>query len=486
MYLGLDLGTTNVKALVADAAGRALAQASFPVSLFHVGEGGVEQDIEEIWRATVSAIRQVAQAVQPGDIRAVGVSSQGGALQMLDANGRPLGRVVSWLDQRGRTDNDAITTELGRDWFARRLGHGGAGVAVGQLLRLRRESPDWLAARHRAGFVGDVIVSRLCGRAAHDGTSASLTLLYNPGQRRYEAGLLERLGVGPEQLPELVSPRVSAGGILPDVARETGLAAGTPVSPAVHDQYAAALGTGAVKPGVVMVGAGTAWVLLAVNDRPASPVADNAFVCHHVEAGLHGQIVSLVNGGLALAWVLELTGRARAGANEIEALLAAAPPGSDGVRCRPLFASGRVAGLPPGTKGRLSGLQLAHGAAHVARATVEGLVFELTRHLELLRLAGNRVEQLVMGGNVAASAVTTQIIADVTGLPLTCFGAAGSLLGAVVLARGLVEPRRSLVELAGEMVEPAREVRPGRHQGFYAERFAEYLSELPLTIRKLT
>ena len=91
MFLGLDLGTTNVKALVTDRAGQLLAHAASPVSLYYVGQQGVEQDIEEIVRATLAAIRQVSQAVDPARIEAIGVSSQGGAMQMLDAQSRPVG-----------------------------------------------------------------------------------------------------------------------------------------------------------------------------------------------------------------------------------------------------------------------------------------------------------------------------------------------------------------------------------------------------------
>ena len=105
-----------------------------------------------------------------------------------------------------------------------------------------------------------------------------------------------------------------AGGLQPEVARDTGLRAGIPVSAAIHDQYASALGSGAVRAGTVMVGTGTAWVLLAVNDRLAPPVIDEAFVCHHFVEGLCGQILSLVNGGSALTWALNLTGLGGQGA----------------------------------------------------------------------------------------------------------------------------------------------------------------------------
>lgn len=481
MLLGLDLGTTNVKALVTDSAGKTLAQASCPVELFHIGEGGVEQDIEEIWNATLSAIRQVARAVNPAGLHAVGISSQGGAMQVLDANGQPVGHVVSWLDQRGRADDEALGAELRREWFVGRTGHRGSGLAIGQVLRLRRESPGLLAAPNRVGFVGDIIVSRLCGRAAHDGTSCSLTLLYNPTARNYDPDVLRRLGLSAEQLPDLLSPRQAAGGLTAEVARDTGLTAGIPVSTAVHDQYAAALGSGAVQAGTVMIGAGTAWVVLAVSSRPTVPVTDNAFACHHVVDGMHGQILSLVNGGSALRWTLELMGLGGSSSAEIEQLLTSSPASSAGLRFWPFLAASAPAEVKPGTKGQLAGVQFSHRPAHVARAVVEGLVFELQRHLLLVRRAGIPVEKLVMGGVTAASRVTPQIIADVTGLPLACCSAeAGSPLGAAVLARGLLEPKRSLAELAREMAAATREVRPGTDAALYAERFEEYLRSLPL------
>src|SRR5712675_3064547 len=113
MFLGIDLGTTNVKALVTSESGEALGAGASAVQLFHLEDGGVEQDIEEIWAATVAAIRQATSGVKAAEIRAIGVSSQSGALQVLDAERKPVGRVISWLDQRGRPFNDALTTELG-------------------------------------------------------------------------------------------------------------------------------------------------------------------------------------------------------------------------------------------------------------------------------------------------------------------------------------------------------------------------------------
>ena len=249
MLLGLDLGTTNIKALVSDPAGRRISSGSSPVSLFRLRDGGVEQDIEELWRATRTAMCQALASVDAGAVEAVGVSSQGGALQVLDPEGQPLGRVLSWLDQRCRPYDAVLNQELGRDWFRQRIVHGGSWLSVGQVLRLQTEQRGLVAPPNRLGYVGDILVSRLCGRAVQDGTSAALTLFYNPRTRTYDPDLLKRLGLVAEQFPALDSPRTAAGGLLPEVARETGMRAGIPVSVAVHDQYASALGTGAVEAG---------------------------------------------------------------------------------------------------------------------------------------------------------------------------------------------------------------------------------------------
>ncbi|MEI6392455.1 MAG: FGGY-family carbohydrate kinase [Verrucomicrobiota bacterium] len=481
MLLGLDIGTTNVKALVTDFAGCQLSEGSCAVRLFPMGNGGVEQDIEEIWSATRTAVRDAVRSVDVSGIKSVGVSSQGGALQMLDAQGMPLGRVISWLDQRGAPFDEALDAELGQPWFAQRLGRGRAGLAIGQLLRLRQENSGLLASSNRIGFVGDVIVSRLCGRPAHEGTSCSLTLLYNPGRRDYDPDLLRRLGVTHGQLPDLLTARETAGGLLPSFALETGLRPGIPVSAAVHDQYTAALAAGAVRGGTVMVGTGTAWVLLAISASLRAPATPNAFVCHHIVEGLWGQILSLVNGGSTLAWALELTGHNRAGGDEIDRLLESAPPGSDGLRCWPFLTASGVAGLGHEAKGRFSGLQLSHRPGHIVRAVLEGLAFELKRHIDLLHDAGLPIERLVLSGSAAASRVTPQMLAAVTELPLACVGnRAGSPLGAVIIARGLCEPATSLAALAEEMAPATSRIEPGPDVPLYQQQFKEYLRSLPL------
>ncbi len=479
MLLGLDLGTTNIKALRVERDVTVVSSGSAPVRTFHVGDAGVEQDIDDIFAATLKAIAAAAGA-DASAVEAVGVSSQGGALQMLDGDDKPVGRVISWLDGRGKSRDIALTDEMGSAALAKRTGHPRGTMALGQLLRLADESPAVLLPPNRAGLVGDIIVGRLSGRRAHDATSLSCTVLYSPTLGAADPVMLERVGLSEDQLPDLIDVREPAAGLLAAVAAETHLPAGIPVAAAVHDQYAAALGVGVVAPGDVMFGAGTAWSLLAVTDSLPDALAGAGFCCTHVAAGVFGHIVSLGNGGSSISWALELTGQGDAGGGEIDRMLAEAGVGAGGVRFWPFLAPTGGAGLPPTITGRLTGLSLGCGAGHVIRATVEGLALELARYLRLLAGAGQSVGRLVMTGGGASSALTPQIVADATHLPVACAAEPDSgALGAAMIARGLLQPDASLAEISGEMSPPVRLFAPGADARTYGRMLDEYITSLP-------
>lgn len=479
MYLGFDLGTTNVKGVVVDRQRRVIKRASSPVDRFVTPDGGVEQDIEQIWNATCGVIRQLAGSLNVEAIESVGVSSQGGALQLLDANERPLGRVISWLDGRGRPFDRKITQELGGDFLADHVGCAASMMTIGQLLRLQVESPETFAAARHVGFVGDVIVGRLCGRRAHDATSLSIGLLYNPRIGRADPEILARLRLSEAKLPALLPATVPAGGLSAEASRRTGLREGIPVSPAIHDQYAVSLGAGAVHEGDVTFSPGTAWVLLANASRLMPPIAKNTFVCAHPISGLYGQMISLVNGGSAIQWVLNMVTRGNASADLVDRALQNSPPGADGLCFWPLLATrteGDDARDADHAGGRIEGITLAHGPNHLLRAVVEGLSCELARHLKLLDAGGLAVHRLTMCGAAAAGRQTPQVIADVTGLPVACVETFDTgALGAAVIAQALVEKNGELVKLAGQS-PPIKDVLfPGAERSGYQRLLERYL-----------
>ena len=476
MFLGLDLGTTNVKAVVMDGEGTVVAQGAVGVERFHAEGGGIEQDIENIWQGACRAIRQALAGVDPAGIRAVGVSSQGGAVQLLDGAERPVGRVISWLDPRGQRWNEELTRRLGEEFFSAHVGHGSSAVAIGQILRLRHEQPELLRPPARIGFVGDCIVKRLCGRGAHDATSLSIAVLYNPSLRAADPEVLRVLGVGPDQLPDLLPPLAPAGVLGRQAGDATGLPAGIPVSAAVHDQYAAAVGAGGVRPGDVCLGTGTAWVLLAATDRLAPPVTPGAFVCQHLVDGVWGQLLSMCNGGSSVEWAMRLLGRGEPAVAKVDELAASAPPGSGGLCFRPLLGTCPTAGPLADRGGQLDGITFAHGPDHLVRAVLEGLACELARHVLILARAGVTVERLLLSGGAADSRVTPEILANVTGKPVTCLRrSAISAVGAAVLARAMIEGQTRLADLAVRLAPAGRTVLPDENATIYRRLLERYL-----------
>jgi xylulokinase len=476
-YLGIDIGTTNIKAQIVEADGNVLSSASIAVGIRYGADGAAEQDLEEIWAGTTTAVRRAAAGVDARRIAAVGVSSQGGALQILDRSGRCTGPVIGWQDARGEPWDREIMARMGGEWFARHAGTPRSFMSVGQILRLRDEGSlptDFLVA-----WVGDVIVGRLCGRRAHDATSLSEAGLYNPAENREDDEILSLLGLRRERLPDLMPATLEAGRLLPEAARSTGLPEGIPVGPAVHDQYTAAVGCGVVRSGDTMLGAGTAWALLALAAVPRPPVSAVAIAGRHPVPGVHGQMVTMVNGGACLAWILALVNRGAADVAEVDALMQKAPPGSDGLRFRPLLSALGGAGLPPGTAGRLDGLRLDHTPAHLVRSLVEGLACELGRYLGFLTAGGDVVHRIVMCGKAAMSTVTPGIIADTTGLPVECMvRPETSAIGAAVLARAMLQPGAAIEAISDEMKPRAVRFDPGPGSREARGRFGEYLGSL--------
>ncbi len=473
MWLGLDLGTTNIKALIVGDDGTIRSRGSVAVALKHTDDGGIEQNLDEIWRSTLSAIWLAGRGADLGAVRAVGISSQGGAMQIRTPDGRCIGPTVSWMDSRGAPFDCAFQAKVGGAWLAPRIGHGESNMAIGQVLRLREADPGLLAPPNIVGFVGDAIVGRLCGRPAHDCSSLSICCLYNPSKREADPDVLAHLGLRPEQLPEMLPAREPAGVLDTEIARETGLPEHIPIGPAVHDQYAAALGCGAIEAGDVMFGAGTAWVLLAIADHLVSPVVPSAWVCDHVAPGRWGQLLSLVVGGSAFQWAVDMTAAGSLPREKIDELIEAVPAGSEGLRLWPFLDA--IGGARRPAAGSLHGVRLSHGKGHLLRATVEGLCFELARQLGWLEQGGCPVERLVMCGGAAKSRATPQIVADVTGRPVTCPEETEiSAFGASILARAMVDRGADLAALCATMVGRTREIQPADGTTSYEALAREY------------
>jgi xylulokinase len=402
--VGLDVGTTGVKALAISEQGEVLARAEQEYPLATPRPGWAEQDPEDWWRASQSALAEVEADRAAG----IGLSGQMHGLVALDAADRVLRPAILWNDQRTAAECAEIEERVGLERLIALTGNRAlTGFTAPKLLWLRRHEPEPFGRIEHVLLPKDYVRLRLAGERAIDVTDASGTLLFDVKHRRWSEEMLEALELPQEWFPPtLESPAVSAH-------TSTGLR----VAAGAGDQAAGALGVGIDRPGAVSVVLGTSGVILAALPRfQADREARVHSFCHAVPGAWHAMGVMLSAAG-SLRWFREVCAQA-ASYDELLAEAAAVPAGSDGVFFLPYLSGERTPHADPNARGSFTGLALSHGRGHLTRAVLEGVAYGLRDSLELLRELGVRPEVGRVSGGGARGRIWLEIVASVLGLPL--------------------------------------------------------------------
>jgi xylulokinase len=464
-FLGLDIGTTSVKAGIFDASGACLAVQSQDYRLVTPGPDLVELDAELYWRASCEVIRQaIAEAGVPADsLLAMGVSSQGETTICVDDRGDPLYPALVWLDNRARSEAIELADLLDSQVYAR------TGIpAVNptwtacKIAWIRKHEPAVYGRTSRFLLPQSFVVHHLTGEFVTDGGVACTTLLLDIGSHAWWDRGLEAAGVLPERLPELRRVGELAGHVTAEAAASTGLRPGLPVVLGGMDQVAGAVGAGNVRSEVVSESTGGALTIQATVDRADIDPAERIPVYLHAMPNrfLFDPVCDV--GGMALKWFRdvfcesEMVTAQQLGKDPydlITAMAADAPPACDGLIMLPHLAGAFSPEYEPAARGVFYGFTLAHTKGHFARAVLEAIAFMLRRNLELIRSAGVDVREVRATGGGARSRLWRQIKADVCNVPvlsLQCDDAA--LLGDAMLAAVAVGEFDSPLEAANAMV----------------------------------
>lgn len=466
MYVGIDVGTSVVKAAAFDGEGRQLAVESRPVELSLRG-GFVEQDMAEVYDAVVEVLGKLTGRA-PEPVELAGLTGQGDGVWLVDKEGRPVRSAVSWMDGRAHELLDQWLADGTFETVFRRTGGAMFPGSPGPLLAwLDRYDPKSLDAAAAAVYCKDMVFQRLTGAAlaGTDVSDASMPFL-DPRTRTYDNRVVELLGLTRRRrlLPSIGDP-ISTG-----EARGEGLPAGTRLSNGPYDLPACALGAGVTEPGDGLLIVGTCLAALVatteldLSGEPAGLYISTDRPGHRLRA------MPAMVGTAALDWVLSTTGVTHA---EVDELLAATPPGAHGVRVLPYFApSGeRAPFVEPRLRAELSGVSLETTKADLIRATCEGIGYAARHCLEAAGLTGSLA---VCGGGTRSSA-WMQLLADVLGRPLRVVEGEVGARGAVLAAA-----ERFGVSLdAGVWTEPTAVVEPdpGR-SAYYSKGFQEHLVRL--------
>jgi xylulokinase len=440
--VGLDVGTTGVKAIAVAPDGAVVARAESNYGLSHPQPGWSEQAPEDWWTGSEAAIA----ALGPLEIAGIGLSGQMHGLVALDEAERPLRPAILWNDQRTAAECAEIEGRIGLERLIALTGNRAlTGFTAPKLLWMRTHEPELYARIRHVLLPKDYVRLQLCGERAIDVADASGTLLFDVAERRFSTTVLDEL-----ELPRDWMPRVLES---PEISGET--AAGVPVAAGAGDCAAAALGVGVDRPGPVSLVLGTSGgVFAALPAYEPDPQARVHVFCHAVPGAWHAMGVMLSAAG-SLQWARD-TFAPGVPFDELMAEAEAVPAGAGGILFLPYLTGERTPHADPDARAALVGLSASHTRGHVMRAVLEGVAFGLADSFDLV--AGLGVEATVAraSGGGARSDFWLRICASVLGVPVCRMSVdEGSAFGAALLG-GIAG---GLFANTGEAVEACVRVR---------------------------
>jgi len=461
--LALDVGTSSIRAIGYDAAGRPLpgADARTGWEPATSSDGGAELDPEALVAAVVTAIDRCLEAV-PGPPAAVGASVFWHSLLALDRNGRPLTGVITWADTRSAAAAARLRARLDEAMVHARTGAPLHSTFFPAKLGWLRETRPAIFARATTwcGFA-EYLLLRLTGQVRTSLSMASGTGLLDQLGGRWDAAMLGACEIGPEQLPPIDDAPV--GGLQPDFATRWPMLARVPWLPGAGDGACSNLGLDCATPGRIALNVGTSAALRLVTETPGA--VPWGLWHYRVDGGRHLVGGATSEGGNVLAWarrVLALPAEADA----VERALAAVPADGHGLTALPFLAGERSPGWRDGARAAVTGIGLATTAPEILRALLEAVAYRLAAVYERLRpLAESGHALIASGGAFHGSRAWSQIIADALGVPIEVRESTeASSRGAALLALAALGCPPPAPERPGRVLRPD----PRRHD-IYAE-----------------
>jgi len=466
LLLGIDEGTTAVKAALFDRDLCAVAEARRAVGVTHPRAGWVEQDPEQILEAVVDAVAEVLELAGDREVIAGGLDHQGESVLGWDADsGRALTPVIVWQDKR----QEDLLAELAAAGAARARGAvERSGLPLDPYFSAGKLA--WLLERHqgvarardagtlRLGTVDAFLTDRLGSRFATDLSTASRTQLLAVTGRDWDEQLMSLFGVSRVWLPA-IGPTFGSLGELSHARWPAAI----PLRAQLVDQQAALAGSGAVQPGEVKATYGTGVFVLGRTQGPvlASGLLPTIAWAAPDSAGGVGEIAYALDGGVfAAGSLLDWLAKGLGLAPDTAALAASAAQAGDsaGVIVLPALAGLGAPWWRPGAHGVIAGLHPAVGAAHIARAALEAIAWRVVDIVEAMARVAP-VHRLRVDGGLTNDETLLQIQADALGLPLMVGRADATVLGAAMLA-GVGAGAFASVEDAARLLEPGRVIEP--------------------------
>jgi len=440
--LGLDLGTTRVKALLVDAGGTIVRSADDNYPLDRPVDDAAEQDPADWWGASCRVIKTVIEeeGIPPEKIEGVGIAGQMHTAVFLDENLEPVRPAITWADGRSAPQAREIERKLGKETllditYNRSL----PGFTAPKVLWLKENEPAVFDRVEKIVLPKDYLRYRLTGELLAERAGSSATLLFDLKNEKWSDRMLDLVGLDSDSVPPLVESSAVAGEVTEEASRVTGLAPGTPVVAGAGDQQAGALGIGAVEPGIVVSTIGTGGQLFTTARKLVDPGEGRVHVFRQCLPDSWHVMGAMQAAGLALRWfkegVIDQLMDDEMSYERVSELASRAPVGSGNLLFLPYLTGERSPHLDPDARGCFIGFNLNHELPHLLRSIMEGVTFGMRDSMEILLDMGLPVEEIRCAGGGANSPIWRKIQADVYDRPVVRTDVEESAaLGAAILA----------------------------------------------------
>lgn len=460
-FLGIDIGTTSLKAAVFDSSGVRLGFRSVDYTLNTDPKSGfIEFDPELYAEMCRDVIRQLQE--ECGSVDALSVDTQGETMVFADGTGTPLYPAIVWLDNRAASEADAIRERFGARAVYETTGQPEitAGWPACKALWFQKRHPELWAKTEKIFLLEDWILYRLTGRFVTEPTIQSSSIWFDITTRKWWPEMLEYLNIRCDMLPDIVC----SGALV-------GTYEGIPVVAGALDQIAGSIGAGVTDGRRISEMTGTIMAICAVTDTVPPYRPDSIIPCHiHAIEGKYAMLLWSSTAGMALKWF-----RSQLAENltfrDLDVLAEAVPPGCDGLSMLPYFCGSAMPKYNPEARAVFSGINLSHTRGHFARSIMEAVAFTLKQDLEYIGADG--IQEIRITGGGASSRLWSQIKADVTRKTLkTVQESETACLGTAVLAAVGIGAFSSVEQAAEAIVIPGSEYVPG--DADYSEAYRRY------------
>lgn len=482
VVLGIDVGTSSAKAVLADEHARVVASGSGDYTVEMPRPGWTQQRASWWWWGVTAAVRETMSRAPAGTrVEAIGLSGQmhgcvlvdGEALR--DAGVGPVDAVAPvllWNDQRTAAQCETIQERAGgRRRLVEAVGNAALpGFTLPKILWLREHWPDRFARAERLLLPKDFVALQLTGQAGTDPGDASGTLLYDVRNRCWHEGMLAEFGLSRSLVPEVRRSWDVVGGLTAWAGACVSLPSGIPVVSGSGDNQTAAAGAGVTEPGHALTVLGTSGVIYAPAGTPRFDLSGE--VPGRVQAGCDPtgawcNTGCMLSAAGALAWARSVLGPERTMEQLLDEARAVAP-GCDGLFFAPYLTGERCPHTDPAARGAWIGLTSRHTRGHLVRAVLEGVALSLAQIVDLIRGIGVPIESLRVTGGGSRSDLWRRIIADAVGVPVEVPASReGSALGAALLAAVGVGMHAD-VRVAAARVTAVERLDPGPARSDYA------------------